>query len=98
MSLEYDEKGKYFTEVVSKVSVPALVQTTTHLVRGRVHVRPDERLKNELDRDELFLAMTDASILDADGRELFRTNFLAVRRNQIVWAMPDEEMKGGDTK
>lgn len=98
MSLEYDEKGKYFTDVISKVSIPALVQTTTHLIRGMVHVRPDERLKNELDRDELFLAMTNAAILGADGRELFHTNFLAVRRNQIVWAMPDETEKEEGTK
>ncbi|MEW5941085.1 MAG: hypothetical protein AB1750_15570 [Chloroflexota bacterium] len=97
MSFEIDEKGKVFTEVVSKISVPALVQTTTHLIRGQVHIRPEERLKNELDRDELFLAVTDASILDPDGRELFRSKFLAVRRSQIVWAMPDEEAKGGGT-
>ena len=94
MSLEYDDKGKYFTEIVSKVSVPVLVQTTTHLVRGLVHIRPEERLKNELDRDELFLAITDAAVLDTERRELFRSEFLAVRRNQIVWAMPDEEAKG----
>ena len=90
MSIDYNDKGKYFTEVVQKVSVLTLVQTTTHLIRGRVHIRPDERLKNELDRDELFLAMTEAAVLNQDGKEIFHTDFLAVRRNQIVWAMPDE--------
>jgi hypothetical protein len=98
MSFEYDEKGKFFTEKVSKTSVPSLVQTTTHLIRGHVHIRLDERLKDELDHDEPFLAMTNASILNADGQEIHHTNFLAVRRNQIVWVMPDEIGKGGESK
>lgn len=90
MSFDYDDKGKIFTEVISKMAVPALVQTTTHLIRGKVHIRPDERLKNELDRNEPFLAVTEASILDVEGKEIHHSNFLAVQRSQIVWAMPLE--------
>lgn len=88
MTVEFDEKGKIFTDVVSKVAIPAIVQTTQHLIRGNVHVRRDERLKDELDRDELFLAVTEASILDANGQVLHQSRFLAVRRAQIVWVMP----------
>ena len=71
MTYEYDEKGKVFTNFVSKQPVPALVQTVTHLIRGTVHIRSGERVKDELDRDELFLAVTDASILGADGQVLY---------------------------
>jgi hypothetical protein len=88
MSVEFDEKGKIFTEVVSKVAIPAIVQTTQHLIRGNVHVRRDERLKDELDRDELFLAITEANVMAEDGAILYQTRFLAVRRAQIVWVMP----------
>jgi len=88
MTVEYDEKGKIFTDVVSKVAIPAVVQTTQHLIRGNVHVRNDERLKDELDRDELFLAMTDASMFGPDGQEVHKSRFVAVRRAQIVWVMP----------
>ncbi len=91
MAIEYDEKGKFFTDVVTKVAVRATIQTTNQLVRGKVHVRQGERLKDELDRDELFLAMTDAVILGADAQVAFTAPFLAVRRAQIVWVMPDEE-------
>ena len=91
MTIEYDDKGKIFTDVVSKVAIPALVQTTQHLIRGDVHVHRDERLKDELDRDELFLAMTDVSVIGADGQVLHETRFLAVRRAQIVWVMPARE-------
>jgi hypothetical protein len=91
MTIEYDEKGKIFTDVVSKVAVPAMVQTTQHLIRGNVHVHRDERLKDELDRDELFLAMTDVSVLGADDQVIHEARFLAVRRAQIVWVMPANE-------
>jgi hypothetical protein len=91
MTIEYDEKGKIFTDIVSKVAIPAVVQTTQHLIRGNVHVRQDERLKDELDRDELFLAMTEANIIGADGQVIHESRFLAVRRAQIVWVMPARE-------
>ena len=52
MSIEYDEKGKYYTNVIQKVPVPCMVQTTTNLIRGLIHVRHDERLKDELENDE----------------------------------------------
>jgi hypothetical protein len=91
MTFEYDEKGKIFTNVVSKVAVPALVQTTQQLIRGEIHIRHGERVKDELDRDELFLAITDASILAPDSQTvLLSAPFLAVRRSQIVWIIPQE--------
>lgn len=91
MTFEFDEKGKIFTDVVSKVPIPAVVQTTQHLIRGSIHVRRDERIKDELDRDELFLAITNASVIGTDGQTLHRARFLAVRRAQIVWVMPAQE-------
>lgn len=93
MSIEFDDKGKFFTEVISKVSIPALIQTTQQLIRGDVHVRRDERLKDELDRDELFLAITDAQVIGKDEKVLHEARFMAVRRAQIIWVLPvnDEE-------
>ncbi len=90
MSIEYDEKGKFFTDVISKIPVDAVVQTAAQLVRGKVHVRQGERLKDELDRDELVLAMTDATVLGPNGEVQYNAPFLAVRRSQIIWVMPDE--------
>ena len=90
MAIQYDEKGKFFTDIVPKVPVQAVVQTTAQLIRGKIHVREGERLKDELDRDELFLAMTEASILTADGQVQFEAPFLAVQRSQVIWVLPEQ--------
>ena len=90
MTIEYDEKGKFYTDVVTKLPVAAVIQTRTHLVRGFVHIRQGERLKNELERDEKFLAVTSAVIHNEDDKVLFSAPFMAVQRSQIVWIMPVE--------
>lgn len=95
MSIEYDEKGKYYTNIIQKVPVPAMVQTTNNLIRGLIHVRQDERLKDELEGNEQFIAVTDVSVCDASGKVIFSGPFIAVQKDQIVWVMPlSEEHKG----
>lgn len=96
MTIEYDEKGKFYTDVVSKLPVSAVIQTTNHLVRGFVHIRQGERLKNELERNEIFLAVTEASVYTDDDKVLFTAPFMAVQRNQIVWIMPVEGQPDGE--
>src|SRR5512143_3505990 len=90
MSIEYDEKGKIFTDIITKVAVQATIQTTTHLIRAKLHVRRDQRIKDELDINENFLALTEVSVLGPDGQTLFQAPFMAVRRSHSVWVMPDE--------
>lgn len=97
MSIEYDEKGKIFTEVVSKIAIYATIQTITHRMRGRLHVRRDQRVKDELDRDENFLALTEVTVFNADGSVLNEAPFLAVRRSHIVWVMPESNPNGGSS-
>jgi hypothetical protein len=97
MSISYDDKGKIFTEIVAKESIHALVQTSTHLIRATLHVRRGERVKDELDREEPFLALTDVSILGPDDKVLHQAPFLAVQRSQIVWVLPEQTAEGSDS-
>ena len=99
MSLEFNEKGKYFTDIISKVTVPAVIQTVMHRIEGSVHIRLDERVKDELDRNELFLAVTNARVFGLDGVVLYETDFMTVSRSQIVWVIPsDNTANAGDKK
>lgn len=95
MTIEYDDKGKIFTDIVSKTAVPATIQTTTHLMRGNIHVRRDQRIKDELNVNEHFLAITEVSVLGVDGQVVFQAPFLAVQRTQIVWVMPEQNKQEG---
>ena len=88
MTIEYDDKGKYYTNVIQKVAVPSMVQTTTNLIRGLIHVRHDERLKDELENDEQFIAVTEVSVCNAEGKVIYSGPFLAIQKSQIVWIMP----------
>ena len=93
MDIEFDEKGKYFTEVISKNAILAHIQTQTNYIRGNVHVRKDERLSDEINGSGGFLAVTGAEIYNSDGVRLYTSDFLLVNRAHIVWMMPIEDTK-----
>jgi len=93
MVLEFDEKGKFYTEIISKDIILTRIQTVSHHIQGFVHVRKDERLSDEINHASLFLAVTDAEIYSQEGEILFTSDFLAINREQIVWLMPIEERR-----
>jgi hypothetical protein len=93
MVIELDEKGKSYTDFITKDIVFSYVQTITHLIRGFVYVRKGERLIDEINRGEHFIAVTDAEILNSDGKVVQTSNFLVVNREQIVWLTPVEELR-----
>jgi hypothetical protein len=93
MVLEYDEKGKIFTDIISKERILSHIQTQTHYIRGFIHVRPGERLSDELNVNNRFIAVTDAEIYNLDGEILNTSDFLAVSREHIVWLMPIKDLQ-----
>ena len=91
MNAQFDEKGKIFTNIITKKPVPVTIQTTTHRIHGELYVRPGERLKDELNCSEQFLAVTNASVFNAEGNEILQCDFLTLSLGQIVWLIPDAE-------
>ncbi len=89
---EFEDKGKIFTNVIPKNPVAVILQTDCHIVQGYLHVRPSERIKDELNRAEKFIAVTDATIRDIRGNELYRCNFLTINCDHIHWLIPQEEL------
>ena len=92
MTIEFDDNGKFFTDIIPKTPVPAMIQTVTHRIHGNIHVSQDRRIKDELDLPEKFIAITDAVIYSADDQILYQASFLAVQRDEIVWVIPDREI------
>jgi hypothetical protein len=96
MGLRYDEKGKFFTEIITKTEIRVTIQTTTGLVRGFVYVREGERLSDELNSSGNFIPVAEATIFDANGEKRYTSGFLAIHRDHIIWLMPEAEDIAGD--
>lgn len=97
MSIRFDEKGKFFTDVISKEAVPVIIQTLTHRIHGQVHIRPDERLKDEINQGDSFLAVTETTVFDRTGNILYRGDFMAINREHIIWLLPEDQLHPDDT-
>lgn len=84
----FDDKGKIFTQVITKIPVEVIIQTEIHSIRGKIHIRKDNRLKDELNSNEAFIALTDVVITNQQGEIVRETGFLAVQRSHIIWVLP----------
>jgi hypothetical protein len=93
MPAQFDEKGKIFTPIVKKIPCDAIIQTANYRIEGKVHIRPDDRLKDDMNGTEMFVAVTEAVVYDTSGQVTFRTNFMLVNRTQIIWLMPANEVE-----
>lgn len=92
MSIRFDEKGKFFTDVVSKDAVQVIIQTLTHRIHGHVHIRPNERLKDEMNQGDSFLAVTEATVFDRTGNKLYSGDFMVINREHIIWLLPEDQI------
>lgn len=88
-----ETRTKIFSNIIFKHPVKAVIQTADYKIFGDVHVRPDNRLRDELNTSEPFLAVTDATIYDRAGQILYQANFLAVNAAQIIWLLPVNEIQ-----
>jgi hypothetical protein len=93
MTGQFDDKGKIFTPVVKKIPYDAIIQTATYRIEGKVHIRPDDRIKDDMNEQEMFIAVTDAVIYDTSSRVVCRSNFMLVNRAQIIWLIPSNEVE-----
>jgi len=91
MNIRYDDKGKFFTDVITKDAVPSIIQTLVSRIQGNMHVRINERVKDELNRGEQFLAVTNAKIFNLQGEKVREAEFILINRDHVIWVVPDEE-------
>ena len=90
MSMRYNDKGKFFTDRITKDAVPAIIQTLAHRIEGDLYARLEERFIDALNKDEQFIAVTDAVVYNARGQQLYQSDFLVVNRDHVVWMIPKE--------
>lgn len=89
-----DEKGKLFTEHIRKYAVEAEIVTVNGTIHGNLHPAPGQRLKDMLNlKEELFLAVTDATIMKHDGSHTQQAPFMAVNKQHVISIVPFKEDK-----
>jgi len=92
MNYQLDQLGKYFTEHIHKQLVPimALVQGT--VVSGNMHLLPNNRVKDELNNGERFIAITEAQVHDVQSCALlYEGAVLLLNKDHITWLIPKEQ-------
>lgn len=92
MTIHFDDKGKFYTEVVSKKPIRSTIQTITHRLEGNIYVKSDNRLIDELTASGQFIAITDATIFHPRGEVLYNAEFVTVNRDHIIWIVPRDEV------
>ncbi len=89
---DFENKGKIFTPVIMKEPIEVYIQTIQHKIKGQIYIRPSDRLIDELNKTEKFIAVTNAAILNDEENEVFQSEFLTVNSDQIIWILPLAEM------
>ncbi|HMD89779.1 MAG TPA: hypothetical protein VKF38_11510 [Anaerolineaceae bacterium] len=93
MTTQFDEKGKIYTSVIKKIPCDTIIQTVNNRIEGKVHVRPDDRLKDVINEQEMFIAVTEAVIYDNTGEVAYTSDLLLVNRAQIIWLLPAKKVQ-----
>jgi hypothetical protein len=78
--------------------IEAIVRTSDQLIVGRLHAEPGKRLKDEMNHSSTrFIAITDARVYDAIGRQLlYKTDFVLVANSHIVSVTPRQSVTSGE--
>ncbi len=71
--------------LIRKEKAQVVAWTSQFRIEGTAHKIPKARISDLLNRqDILFIPMTDVVLYSTDDREILRSNFLAVNKNQIT--------------
>ena len=71
--------------------MPVTIQTLDSRIQGTMYIKPNQRVKDELNGQERFIAVTDAVVYNNHNEEVLRTPFLVVNTDHVVWLIPNEK-------
>jgi hypothetical protein len=89
MQTHVDDKGKYFTNRVTTRGMPVILSLNGTQIRGELHLKLENRLKDELNGEEQFIAITHAQVM-TNGNQQYETNLIVVNKNHIDWIFPSD--------
>ncbi len=79
---------------IEKERVEAIIHTEDFRIEGVIHVLTGERITDFITASrETFIAVTNASVFRIDDDKcFFKTAFLSLNKNRIVFISPKEEL------
>lgn len=89
---EFEDKGKIFTQKITKEQREVIIQTIHQKISGTVYIQMDLRLIDELNNQSGFIALTNVKIFDEHDQVKTKSKFLALNTNQIIWILPINEI------
>lgn len=90
MDFRVDAKGKVFTAHVTKNQMAITAGVGDLVIRGILHIKPDARLKDEMNDSEPFIAITNARVTTKTGiLPVYETDALIVNKSQLAWIFED---------
>jgi hypothetical protein len=82
----------FYSDKVRKIAVSVIIKTNDHIITGDLYTRPMNRVIDELITSDKFLALTDAVVYEKSGAVRFRTEFMTINRDQVVFIIPKEDL------
>jgi len=76
---------------ISKSGIPVSIRLKTYVINGLMHLSEYETIQDLLNRDALFVPVTNVKIYTLDNRFYGDRPFAAVNKRHIVWVNSEEE-------
>ena len=86
-------KAYNYSQKIEKEAVEVVIKTKGDFIFGFLHIRPIVRIIDDLLNAEKFVAVTNATIYDSQGKVLFQTNFMALNRDDVTYVIPRSEIR-----
>ena len=91
MDYRIDPKGKVFTSHVTKRCIAVIIHVENSIIHGNVYLMADNRLKDELNSCEQFIAVTDAQVYQPGSESpLYESSAIIINKEKIDWIFPKE--------
>jgi hypothetical protein len=82
-----------FTQNIEKIPIKVVIHTSSAVIVGEFHARPNLRLMDEIINGDQFVAITNANVYDKSSKSRMNTKFLVLNREQIDLLIPWEDIE-----
>jgi hypothetical protein len=80
---------------IKKEEKPVIAYTSNYIIKGKVFTPPGARLSDYISGvgQKQFIPVSEVVVTDLSGREVCRTGFLELNKDDIIFIFPKSERK-----